>query len=237
MASSLLREYRVRREGRRAAVSTKNCQFGHAKKGRDVKKVAKLEAGFTLVELMVVVAIIGVISAFALSESSTERNRRAVSNGRKMMTNTLMTARQEAYALGRPVAVHIGSRKIETFLWKDIDGDGELDVPNESDEFSDGFGEVERLIRRASLDRGDPLYRTIKLTEGIAGGPSELGGCNDLDGNRSRFVVFRPAGFLTNGNGVPCMFVRLYVQHLQDPTIWGMIDVLPTGQAESFDAF
>lgn len=202
-----------------------------------MQKVSSRSAGFTLVELMVVVAVMGVLAASILYESATERQRRTMSNGRKAMTNTLQAAVQEATAIGRTVAVHVGARKIETFVWNDSNGNGQIEVPDLSANFTDNFGEVAVAIRRESLDGRAQAFNDIELTDIVAGGPPVPGGCNDLDGNRDAFALFHPAGFMTNSSGVPCMFFRIYVRHLVNPGLWGMIEILPTGQMESFDGF
>ena len=190
-----------------------------------MKKVSSRHAGFTLVELMVVVAVMGILAASILYESATERQRRTMSNGRKAMTNTLQAA------------IHVGPRKIETFVWNDANRNGLIEVPDLTADFTDNFGEVAVAIRRESLDGRAQAFNDIELTDIVAGGPPVPGGCNDLDGNRDAFALFHPAGFMTNSAGVPCMFFRIYVRHLVNPGLWGMIDILPTGQLESLDGF
>lgn len=202
-----------------------------------MKIVSDRRAGFTLVELMVVVAVMGILAAAVVAESATDRQRRITSNGRKALTNALQTAAQEATARGRAVAVHVGPRKIETFLWNDSNGNGVIDVPDLAVNFTDNYGEVAVAIQRESLDDRGKGFNDLEITDLVAGGPAVQGYCNDLDGNFGDFAVFHPSGFMTNPAGVPCMFLRVYVRHLVNPALWGLIDVLPTGQVESFDGY
>lgn len=204
-----------------------------------VKKVSHPGAGFTLVELMIVVAVIGIVAALVLVESSQQRIERTTSNGRVAVVNALKEARQLAFSMGVPVAVDTRSaEKIELFVWNDANGDRQIDVPNIDQRYQDGFGEVGRWLWRLDFAAGGQKGGAVRLMAGAPPGQAEAPGCHRVgDPAPRRTFVVQPSGLVTATDGIPCAQVRLYVEHLESPAAWALVDMLPTGSLESFDGF
>jgi type II secretion system protein H len=69
----------------------------------------ELQRGFSLMEMMIVIAIVGVLSAIAMPAFSSWRERQAVSNATSSLLTHLKQARNLAMAENRSVRVTFGS--------------------------------------------------------------------------------------------------------------------------------
>jgi len=91
----------------------------------------KREEGFTLVELMIVVMIMGVLAAIAVPSYQIFNAQRRLNGAARVVMSDLMEARMKAVSLNQMVKVSIGSAEYQ--IWNDADGNGTV-ADNEGDD-------------------------------------------------------------------------------------------------------
>jgi len=89
----------------------------------------KAQSGFTLVELMIVVAIVGIIMAIAIMNLTQTNDRFTVESYTKEIYSTLMRARNDAANSNIQVSVTLAANQVTTY--QDVNGNGVAD-PNET---------------------------------------------------------------------------------------------------------
>ena len=79
--------------------------------------------GFTLVELMIVIAVIAIISAIAAPNFTTYMAQRRLSGAARMVMSDLMAARQKAVSMNQKVKVSFVSNHSYE-IWNDANNNG-----------------------------------------------------------------------------------------------------------------
>ena len=88
--------------------------------------------GFTLVELMIVLAIMGIVSAIAAPNFMHYMAERRLNGAARMVMSDLMAARMKAVSINQKVKVSFGSNHAYE-IWNDADNNGTV-ADNEGDD-------------------------------------------------------------------------------------------------------
>ncbi len=84
----------------------------------------KTARGFTLIELMVVIALIGILTAIAIPSYQTFMVRSRLKGAARQVMSDLMNARMTAVSLNQKVKVHIEGDGHTYKIWSDANNDG-----------------------------------------------------------------------------------------------------------------
>jgi len=84
----------------------------------------KTARGFTLIELMVVIALIGILTAIAIPSYQTFMVRSRLKGAARQVMSDLMNARMTAVSLNQKVMVHIEGDGHTYKIWSDANNDG-----------------------------------------------------------------------------------------------------------------
>ncbi|MBU2262082.1 MAG: GspH/FimT family pseudopilin [Proteobacteria bacterium] len=87
--------------------------------------------GFTLLELMIVIAVMGIMTTIAIPSYQTFMAQRRLNGAARQVMSDLMAARMKAVSLNQKVKVSFGSNHAYQ-IWNDADGNGTV-ADNEGD--------------------------------------------------------------------------------------------------------
>jgi len=130
--------------------------------------VTKKKAGFTLIELMIVIAIMAILAGIAAPNFQTYMAQRRLNGAARQVMTDLMAARMKAVSLNQRVKVSFGSTHIYQ-IWNDANGD-ETVADDEGDDIArDIHPDYHDVTFRASANpvfqtRGTATISTITLT-------------------------------------------------------------------------
>ena len=94
--------------------------------------VTQKKAGFTLVEMMIVVAIMAILATIAAPNLQTYMTQRRLNGAARQVMTDLMAARMKAVSLNQRAKVSFGSNHTYQ-IWNDADGNGTI-ADNEGDD-------------------------------------------------------------------------------------------------------
>lgn len=203
--------------------------------------------GFSLVEFMIVVAIMGILSAMAVVFSRENVDRQAVTQMRTRIARFMSEARGIAIARGLPVAVYLDPARgtLTSFLWADTLLNQNLDWTdtNANGLLDNGEGEVMEVYGRIQVTTGreegawGKRFRFLTVPYPQDPAPQSVG-CSQTAGSpEPRLMVFMPTGAILNSAGFLCGEYVLYLQHEQYPEYTSKIRVRTSGYVESYDLF
>ena len=87
--------------------------------------VVRRNRGFTIIEIMIVLTIIGIITAFAIPRIDTTRYR--IDSGMRQINISLMAAQRRAVSAGHDVVVMFDVSNNAIRILQDVDNDGNVD--------------------------------------------------------------------------------------------------------------
>lgn len=187
------------------------------------------ENGFTLVELMITVAVMGIVAAMAFEGFGPKKTRLEMENARRDVVSLVRSARTSAAALGRPVTIvmrtdGVGDR-VEAILWNDADNNWVFG----------GDAEVESRLAVALIETKPQTSGQMELSTTYPG-IAEVAGCNNGLGNGDpTLAIFLPNGMLIDSAENVCTF-RIYL-HNPNEFYYSAIEVRPGGQSRFADNF
>ena len=99
--------------------------------------VTQKKAGFTLIELMIVIAIMAILAGIAAPNFQTYMAQRRLNGAARQVMTDLMAARMKAVSMNQKVKVSFGSNHTYQ-IWNDADGNGTV-ADNEGDDVERGI--------------------------------------------------------------------------------------------------
>jgi len=126
------------------------------------------KAGFTLIELMIVIAVMAILAAIAAPNFQTYMTQRRLNGAARQVMTDLMAARMKAVSLNQRVKVSFGSNHTYQ-IWNDADGNGTV-ADNEGDDIErDIHPDYHDVTFSASANpvfqtRGTATYSKVTLT-------------------------------------------------------------------------
>jgi len=128
--------------------------------------------GFTLIELMIVIAILGILAGIAAPNFQTYMAQRRLNGAARQVMTDLMAARMKAVSLNQKVKVFFKSdqEKVHEYeIWNDADGNGTVDNGEGDDIERDIHPDYHDVTFSASANpffqpRGTAVGSTIALT-------------------------------------------------------------------------
>jgi len=137
--------------------------------------VSPKKAGFTLVELMIVIAIMAILAGIAAPNFQAYMAQRRLNGAARQVMTDLMAARMKAVSLNQKVKVSFTSDH-EYEIWNDADGNGTVADDEGDDTERDIHPDYHDVTFSASADpvfqpRGTATYSKITLTS--ASGPKK----------------------------------------------------------------
>lgn len=129
----------------------------------------KTQDGFSLVELMVVMAMIGILGVFAVSVVSSWRGKHAMEGYIKEIYTMMMKARTSAATTNTPYLVTFATNQVQT--GPDANGDNTIDTP---ETVNTGDYSLTNYVGTITFDRRGMTNneQTIQLTSSSGLNPS-----------------------------------------------------------------
>ena len=143
---------------------------------------ARTVRGFTAVELMVVIAILGILAAFSLPSWSGVMDRNRVSNSFDELSDAINFARSEGVRRGATV----------TLLQGEKSNNCRPEAKNSKQEWSCGWKIFVDNNNNDKLDQGEPVLREGREFKGVT--VMHAGGAEG-------YITFNPSGYTNNTPG------------------------------------
>ena len=146
------------------------------KKGRNL-----LEKGFTLVELMIVIVIVGILSSVALPNFLSQQDKARATEGKQQISSILKASyadyqanlREEDATNAATSAIQVANSNAENFSYDSTDTGMEFVFQTAEELDTDGT----TVLTPASK----PALKILVTTAGALAGKGGLGGCVSLD--------------------------------------------------------